>query len=77
MSITLDAELEAALTAVAKGRGISMEDLARDALRERFVPKPNLPFEPQDEWERNLLKIGIDCGVSLSDEAVGREEMYD
>lgn len=32
---------------------------------------------PRDEWERRLRAIGTDCGVSLSDEALSREELYD
>jgi hypothetical protein len=33
--------------------------------------------EPQDEWERSLLGIGEDCGVSLPDSAVGSDELYE
>lgn len=35
-------------------------------------------FEPaQDEWLRRLRGAASDCGVSLSNKALGREEMYD
>ena len=34
-------------------------------------------FVPRDEWERRLLAIGTDCGVSLSDEALSSEGLYD
>jgi hypothetical protein len=52
---------------------------------EVIAPKPlptqgSVPVvvpEPRDEWERRLLAIATDCGVSLSNEALGREEMYD
>jgi predicted DNA-binding antitoxin AbrB/MazE fold protein len=33
--------------------------------------------EPRDEWERQLLKLAKDCGVSLPDSAVGSEELYE
>lgn len=34
-------------------------------------------LEPQDEWERLLRSLPIDCGVALSDEAVSSEGLYD
>jgi hypothetical protein len=33
--------------------------------------------EPRDEWERRLRSIATDCGVSLTDEQLSREELYD
>jgi predicted transcriptional regulator len=76
MVIKVDSDLEAALTTEAKRRGVSPEALAVDALRQRFLPRP-LPFEPRDEWERRLLAIGTDCGVSLPDSAFSSDELYD
>jgi hypothetical protein len=35
------------------------------------------PFEPQDEWERRLLQMASNCGVSLSNTAVSSEGIYD
>ena len=51
MVITPDPQLEAALAAAARERGVAAEALALEALRQKFLPRP-LPFEPQDEWER-------------------------
>jgi predicted DNA-binding antitoxin AbrB/MazE fold protein len=31
----------------------------------------------QEEWLRRLRGAATDCGVSLSDEALSREELYD
>ncbi len=76
MVIAVDPELEARLTEAASRQGVTPEELALVALREKF-PKPVLPIEPRDDWERRLLAIGTDCGVSLSDEAVSREGIYD
>lgn len=76
MVINLSPELEAALNELARKQGISLEELALNSLRERFL-KPAKPFEPQDDWERKLLELGTDCGVSLPDEALGRDEIYD
>jgi hypothetical protein len=33
--------------------------------------------EPQDEWERRLRALAMDCGVSLSNEALSSEGLYD
>jgi len=34
-------------------------------------------FVPRNDWERRLMSLGTDCGVSLSDEAVSSEGIYD
>ena len=73
MVITVDPELEAALSDESRRRGVAPESIALDALRKRFLPA----LQPRDEWERTLLDAAIDCGVSLSDEALSREKMYD
>jgi hypothetical protein len=76
MVVTLPPQLEAALSEQARRRGMAPEALALDALRERFLPASD-PLEPRDEWERRLLGAATDCGVSLSDAALSREEMYE
>jgi predicted transcriptional regulator len=73
MTITLDAKLEAALNELAQRRGVAPELLALEALRDRFLGIP----EPRDEWERRLLQAASHCGVSLSDEAISSEGIYD
>jgi len=77
MVINLNAELEAALTELAQRRGMAPELLAIEALRDRFLPKHPKPVEPRDEWERRLFEAATDCGVSLSNEAVSSEGLYD
>jgi hypothetical protein len=76
MVLTLPPQLEAVLNEQARRRGVAPEVLALDALRERFLPVSD-PLEPRDEWERRLLEMGTDCGVSLTDEQLSREEMYE
>ena len=74
--ITLGPELEAALDEQARRWGVAGEVLALDFLRERFLaPAPSV--RPQDEWERHLLGLAKDCGVSLSDAALSREALYE
>ena len=74
MVITLGPDLEAVLSDVARGQGITPEALAVHALRERFLA---LRLQPRDEWERGLLDAARDCGVSLPDSALSSEGLYD
>ena len=76
MVILLGPELETALKEQARRSGLAPEVLALDALRERF-PAPVDSIVPRDEWERSLLGAATDCGVSLSDAAVGSEGVYE
>jgi hypothetical protein len=76
MVITLGPELEAALIEVASSRGVAPEVLALNALRDRFL-RTTSPVQPQDEWERRLLGLAKECGVSLPDRALGRETLYE
>lgn len=74
MTITLGPELETALNDLARRQGTTSEALALTALRERFLVTP---IQPRDEWERRLLGLAKDCGVSLPDAALSREAIYD
>jgi len=76
MTIDLGPELEAELAALAKRSGRTPEESVLRILRRQLLGDPPLG-EPRDEWERRLRAIATDCGVSLSDEALSREEMYD
>jgi hypothetical protein len=75
MVITLGPDLEGALNDLARKQGVAPEVLALEALRERFLAPALIP--PRDEWERRLRSAATDCGVSLSNEAVSSEGLYD
>lgn len=75
MVITLPPQLGSALAALARQRGVTPEVLALDVLRRHLGPVT--PPAPADEWERRLFGAATDCGVSLSDEALSREALYD
>ncbi|HKI30469.1 MAG TPA: CopG family transcriptional regulator [Gemmataceae bacterium] len=75
MVITLGTDLEAVLKEAARTQGVSPEELVMKTLRER-LSRPQ-PIEPRDDWERRLLAVGSDCGVSLSNEALGSEGLYE
>ena len=49
----------------------------RTARLEVRTPIDALRLLPQDEWERRLLGAATDCGVTLSDEAVSSEGLYE
>jgi hypothetical protein len=76
MVITVGPDLEAALTDLGRKQGIAPEALALQALRERFLASASVDAA-RDEWERLLRTAASDCGVSLSNEAVSREGLYD
>ncbi len=75
MVVTLDPQLEAALSEQAKRRGMTPEEFALALLRERVLAAARM--EPRDEWERGLLAAARPWGVSLSDAAVSSEGLYD
>jgi len=76
MVITVGPDLEAALSDLARKQGVAAEVLALQALRERFLA-PISGNQPRDAWERRLRGAATDCGVSLSNEAVSSEGLYD
>ena len=75
MVLTLPPQLESALAAHARQRGIAPETLAVEVLRRQLLP-PTAPV-PADEWERGLLAAARDCGVSLPDAALSSDGLYD
>jgi hypothetical protein len=75
MDITLTPELELALNKSAQRKGVTPQELVLDALRQRFLAPT--PLEPIDEWERTVLALGTDCGVSLPHSALSSEGLYD
>jgi hypothetical protein len=74
MVIALGPDLEVALNDLARKQGVAPEQLALQALRDRFLSPALIP--PRDEWERRLRSAATDCGVSLSNEAVSSEGLY-
>lgn len=81
MTITLTPEIEIALTERAQSQGTEPEALALDGLRTLFLqnkPTKAVPLiAPRDDWERRLANIGTDCGVSLSNEALSSDGLYE
>ena len=76
MVISPEPELEAALNELARRQGVDPEVLVLNALRQRFLGRASA-LQPRDEWERRLLGLARDCGVSLPDSALSREAIYE
>ena len=72
MVIRLSPELEAALNESARQEGIAPDALAIRVLQERFL-RAGASLASRDEWERTVLALGTDCGVSLPDSALSSE----
>ncbi len=75
MVITLPPDLESALAAQARRRGVAPEALALDVLCRHLLP--TAPPTPVDEWERRLFDAAVDCGVSVPDSALSSDGLYD
>jgi predicted DNA-binding antitoxin AbrB/MazE fold protein len=56
---------------------LSLPDKARVKLTVEAQPVRASAVQPQDEWERSLLGVAKDCGVSLTDSALSSEELYE
>ena len=76
MTIELGSELETRLAAMAQQSGKTPEEFALEVLTKQVMPR-DWRNNPRDEFERLLRDVGSPCGVSLSDEALSREELYD
>jgi predicted DNA-binding antitoxin AbrB/MazE fold protein len=56
---------------------LSLPDKTRVKITLEAQPTIPVAVEPQDEWERRLLELATDCGVSLSNAAVSSEGLYE
>lgn len=77
MNLSLEPELEQRLEELARQRGVTPSFLVAQALRETvFAGGPTLAAS-HDEWEKRLVAIASDCGVSLPDDALTSEAIYE
>lgn len=83
MTIILAPELETAVAQEARRDGKTPESLVIEAVQERINRRnrqrdqEHSELTPRDDWERLVLGIGSDAGVSLTDEQLSREVMYE
>jgi hypothetical protein len=78
MVVALSPELEKVVTEQADRTGKTPEEIVQDALRRELLPdfRQQLP-PPRDEWERLLRSVAVPTGISLTDEQVSREGIYE
>lgn len=78
MTITLDADLEAGLAALAASHGTTTEEFALAVLAERIQARSETgPHLSQEEILRRLDALGSPIGAALTNEQLSRETMYD
>ena len=80
MTIRLSSELEQLIQKHAEERHTTPEAIVAEVLRERFSPplyQRSLPLQARSDWNEMVDALAIHCGVSLSDEAVSSEGLYD
>ena len=78
MTITLTPDIELMLTKEAEQKGTTLEALALTKMRLLLrLDDRDALLPPRDDWERELRSIAVDCGVSLTDEQVSRDSLYD
>jgi hypothetical protein len=78
MVVALNPELEKVVKAQAERTGKTPEEVVDEALRRGLLPhdRDQSP-PPTDEWEALLRSIPVRTGVSLTDEQVSRESIYE
>jgi hypothetical protein len=76
MVIELSPQLVVALSEQARMRGVTLETLVLETLRDRYLPHA-IPVEPHDDWERKLFESAFECGVTVSDAALSSETLYE
>jgi predicted transcriptional regulator len=76
MTVTLASDVESLLNELAQKRAMTPDEIVNEAVREKYG-RQRPPIVPRDDWERRLLEIGTDCGVSPPHEAFTSEELYD
>jgi hypothetical protein len=77
LTIQLPEDVERVVAVHARRQNTTPEAVVLAALRQRFLFGDDDIFTPRDEWEAGVLNIGTDCGVSLSDEDLSSERLYD
>jgi len=76
LTITLPPELELVLTQRARQSGSTPEQVALETLQ-RDLLSPAHGDEKQRAWVARLQRLATPAGISLSDEALSREALYE
>lgn len=75
MTITLTPELEAAIGDTARGRGLTAEEVALGALREKFLPA-SFPEDGDhlSEWEQQISVAALQVEAVTAEERKEKEK---
>ena len=76
LTITLPPELEKVLNQRARKNGSTPEQVALDTLLKNLLPSTSTPKE-QEAWVARLQRLASPAGVSLSEDALSREALYE
>lgn len=76
MTIILAPEIERALNEHLPQLGTTPEGFVTEAVREKLASLPSKKMT-DEEWVARLRALAVPAGVSLSDEAVSRESLYE
>jgi hypothetical protein len=78
MVVALNPELEKVVKDQADRAGRTPEEVVNDVLRRGLLPdyRDQVP-PPRDEWEALLRSIPVRTGISLTDEQVSSEGIYE
>jgi len=80
VEITLTPELEQAAIVQAERAGVSTQELVLEILHNKLLcdhAASKAALVPNDEWERELISAAVDCGVSLADDVLSSEGLYE
>ena len=84
MTIELSDDVAVLLHETATLRGVSPSVVADTILRERLASGPSVaelqkrvPPLTAAEWKAHFGRYAVDCGVSLTDEQLSRENIYE
>ena len=76
LTITLPYELEMVLTQHARATGSTPEQIALDTLQRNLLPRVTAT-ESQTAWAARLRRVATPAGISLSDDVLSREALYE
>jgi hypothetical protein len=77
MVVALNPELEKVINDRAEQTGRTPEEIVNEALRRGLLTDHRDQVPPPDEWVALLRSIPIRAGVSLTDEQVSSEGIYE
>ena len=80
MVVRLHPDLERILKEKADSTGQTVDEVVDSALRQALAASPSSPMptlDDQDAWVRRLRSASSPAGVSLTDEQLSRENIYE